>query len=106
MSTIAERVAAGTAFLDEHSPGWADRIDLVTFDLSSPCRCVLGQVYAEAASAYEGDDDDLVLDGFDYGVEILDVDSAGMGFDVIRGSEYGPLEDEWKRVITERRAAS
>ena len=38
MSTIAERVAAGAAFLDEHDPGWwcADAdpaIDLVALDL-------------------------------------------------------------------------
>jgi hypothetical protein len=48
MRTIAERVAAGAAFLDEHDPGWwrADverAIDLDTFDLAEPEHCVLGQ---------------------------------------------------------------
>jgi len=48
MSTIAERVAAGAAFLDEHDPDWwrADverAIDLDKLSLSDPSRCVLGQ---------------------------------------------------------------
>jgi hypothetical protein len=44
VSTIAERVRAGAAWLDEHEPGWVDRINLDRLDLSSQCRCVLGQL--------------------------------------------------------------
>ena len=48
MTTIAERVAAGAAFLDEHDPGWwradVDRaIDLRVFEMAEPEHCVLGQ---------------------------------------------------------------
>jgi hypothetical protein len=43
-ATMTERVAAGAAWLDEHHPGWVDRIDLNVLDLESPCFCVLGQL--------------------------------------------------------------
>ena len=38
------RVAAGAAFLDEHRPGWAGRIDLDRLALIDDCDCVLGQL--------------------------------------------------------------
>ena len=44
MSTEAERVAAGAAYLNEREPGWLQRIDLDRLDLKAPCRCVLGQL--------------------------------------------------------------
>ena len=48
MTTIAERVAAGAAFLDEHDPEWwregVERaIDLDTLELARMDNCVLGQ---------------------------------------------------------------
>lgn len=33
MSTLAERVAAGATWLDEHVPGWEHRIDLAKLNL-------------------------------------------------------------------------
>ncbi len=37
-------VAKGAGWLDANHPGWERRIDLAVLDLSSPCRCVLGQI--------------------------------------------------------------
>jgi hypothetical protein len=44
MSTIAERVAAGAAWLDEHEPGWRQRIDRDKLDLGNCVRCIGGQL--------------------------------------------------------------
>lgn len=115
MSTIAERAAAGAAFLDEHDPQWwrADverAIDLGELDLESTERCILGQrcpldvLYASnAPSPYDamadhlsgfGEDDEAVLDwAWEHGF------SGSF-------SAYADLTAEWKRVITERRAAA
>lgn len=42
---IEVRVKAGMALLDEkHGPDWVHRIDVDTLQLSSSCRCVLGQL--------------------------------------------------------------
>ena len=45
----AERVARGARLLDGHAPGWAGLVRLDVMDLSSPCACVLGQVYGGTA---------------------------------------------------------
>lgn len=45
MSTTAERVARGAAWLDEKYPGWFNKIDLSILDLADCTQCVLGQVY-------------------------------------------------------------
>lgn len=45
--SIAERVAAGAGLLDEHAPGWADRIDIDRLNISLCSRCVLGQLYGD-----------------------------------------------------------
>jgi hypothetical protein len=44
-TAATERVAAGAAWLDVAAPGWVDRIDPGTLDLSSDADCVLGQVF-------------------------------------------------------------
>lgn len=44
MSGVAERVAAGAAYLDDREPGWWERIDMDRLDMSAECLCVLGQL--------------------------------------------------------------
>ncbi len=101
MSTIAERVAAGVAWLDENRPDWWLDVDLDKLVLSSPCRCVLGQLYGEYEDApivdVNTDDEVAVAHGFNAG-----------GHDHPAGpfAEFAALESEWRRVITERRAAA
>jgi len=132
VSTIAERVAAGAAFLDEHDPDWwkADverAIDLETLALDWPDRCVLGQrCPLEVLAAYvETDVSDLTVfdsgDGyFAYGERLSgfaeDAEIAhwarDLGFTFTTDLPGGDRDDwddltaEWRKVITERRAAS
>jgi hypothetical protein len=102
MSTaIAERVAAGAAWLDEHRPGWVDRINLDTLDLSDTCKCVLGQEYGRFVLG-----DDLILDE---GSE-----SHLLGFDVdelrqdgqYAGKQYAALTAAWRELVLARREAA
>jgi hypothetical protein len=95
MTTVAERVAAGVAYLDEREPGWAAQIDLEVLDLSDCDRCVIGQLYpgindtGRIDTAY---DPDL---GFDAPATVTSARATGAAF--------AALDAEWKRVITERR---
>jgi hypothetical protein len=97
VSSIAERVAAGAAFLDEHEPGWAARIDLDRLALEDCQDCVLGQIL--------GSFDDGLLD-----LNLEDPGAIELGFMepglFLIDTNYPDLTAEWKRVITERRAAA
>ena len=123
---ITERVAAGAAFLDEHDPGWwrADverAINLDGLQLDSGGQCVLGQrcpmeVYRNRPEAWMSPYSAQAADlsGFDAAVNGAELDdwAADRGFDADLPAsgkwrdEYDGLDAEWKRVITERRAAS
>jgi hypothetical protein len=112
MTTVAERVAKGAAFLDEREPGWDARIDLDTLDLQAPCRCVLGQL---ATHLDDYDDDWSYRDITDrFGLVIwfwnwkADTSATDLeyGFNADPDVEtYDALASEWKRVITARREA-
>jgi len=41
------RVKRGAALLDQHYPGWAEKINQKTLDMISSCRCILGQLYGD-----------------------------------------------------------
>jgi hypothetical protein len=127
---IAERVAAGAAFLDEHDPEWwlADverAIDLEVLDLTRTDECVLGQrCPLEVLGVWVGTDVHE-LAPIDFG-EAYDAYArhlsglsgrdrfewaTGLGFALARaddraGGNWLDLTDEWTRVITERRSAS
>jgi hypothetical protein len=133
VSTIAERVALGAAFLDEHDPEWwrADverAIDLDRLDLGDAGLCILGQrCPLELAAAFCARwpevkwDDELDAAYSAYLVELTglgyvahDLDSRA---DLARwGDEHGfsasedflsypELTAEWARIIRERRSA-
>lgn len=113
--TIAERVAAGAAFLDAHDPGWDQRIDLGQLDLHSPCQCVLGQL-AVGLSLWSD-----ILTHFDLrrdwerGPRPADTDLGFNAFDsdgddedaalAQETEEYETLTAEWRALIEARRAA-
>lgn len=41
-----DRVRRGAAWMDENAPmNWRDKVNLQTFVMTSPCMCVLGQVF-------------------------------------------------------------
>jgi hypothetical protein len=95
VTTVAERVAAGAAYLDEHQPGWSRFIDLKKLDISSSCRCILGQLHGdyEAALFELGMDDEESWQPFDLGFN-----GAGLSLSW--------LSAEWENLIRERRAAA
>lgn len=110
--TIAARVAAGAAWLDEHDPEWwredapedptltrdAQPIDLDRLDLASPCGCVLGYRWGSYTDAVH--DGRLAgLSPVDLGFRARDLAGAGLR------NEHPELTAEWRRVIRERRQA-
>lgn len=97
MSTISERVQRGAEWLDTHRDTWFSDINLDELILSSPCDCVLGQLYG----GFDDRPDDLE-DAEDYGFNV----QPHMSGSAEIAAEYDALEAEWRRVITERRAAA
>jgi hypothetical protein len=114
VSRVAERVAAGAAWLDEHEPGWwredsPHPVSLFSLDMAAGCLCILGQLYnhiaVESAGGY--------MSGFDWASECLDFGSLSerdLGFALNMSppdndplADWRPIQAEWVRVITERR---
>lgn len=101
--TVAERVQAGAAYLDEHEPGWVDRIDLETLDINSQCQCILGQLhgsYRDAPPVEAAAD----ADGSHYGVLAWAIPLGfGMNWnDCI--TDGRKLTAAWRELISARRA--
>lgn len=98
--TVAERVAAGAALLDEKMPGWHARIRLPELNLGSECQCVLGQVYGH------------YLTGLKALWPEREFESRACGFMWLYDPETGDedaddieaLDAEWRRVIEARRS--
>ncbi|KXK63382.1 hypothetical protein AWW66_03450 [Micromonospora rosaria] len=89
---LQDRVTAGVAWLDQHHPGWADRIDVDVLDLDDSLSCVLGQVVG------------------DFWQTPITYDQAiGLGFEAAPGDlhaeEYAGLDGVWRAVIEERQGA-
>lgn len=108
MSTISERVALGAAFLDEHDPQWwrADverAIDLDRLDLALEDVCILGQ-----RCPVEADDPYIKFGAMLSGLwNSWEVDRWAVRFGFQAGGlDYDDLTAGWRKVITERRAAS
>jgi hypothetical protein len=112
MTAIAERVAAGAAFLDEREPGWwsLDRespLHTSQLYVGSSCDCVLGQLFGSYLRGIRT-----------LGLREPGVNREALGFMFIsadsdaerdRAAEDADIEAltrEWERVITGRRAAS
>lgn len=97
-ATVEQRVAAGAAWLDEHEPGWADRIDVAELDVGMSCSCVLGQL--------DGDFHDGMQE------RGLSVARAGqLGFTLTEdessmnvSDEFDALTAAWRQLIETRRS--
>lgn len=119
MTTVAERVAAGMAFLDQVDPDWwkADvtcAINLHALDLGDNGKCVLGQRCPLEYREEDGTGDYRAWSAALSGVNQDDWTGADnwaapLGFQCqgpYSSEDYEDLTAEWKRVILERRAAS
>ena len=99
--TVAERVAKGVKYLNRYYPGWREKIVLKEFDMSRPCRCVLGMVAQEKA-----EQSTWATDGFEYedGKHAPDW-AMEHGFDIdgqlFDPDAYSELQAEWLRVLEE-----
>jgi hypothetical protein len=105
-ATISERVQAGATWLDEHRPGWVADIDLDRLLLSSPCRCVLGQLYGSYYDAPV-----KYYDTSDYGFATLaedqvlpDDDASQDAYEAAIDGEYAELDAAWRELVATRRA--
>ena len=91
------RIERGAAWLDEHHPGWRDKVNVDTLDLSDCTMCVLGQL-----SGQEGDNWPTVVRSFD--LTFAEVNS--LGFSLIRFLDdsmdglFVHLTNEWKQYLT------
>jgi hypothetical protein len=90
-ASIAERVAAGAALLDERVPGWHDAIDVDRLDIDSPTQCVLGQLYGD------------YLAGEDALSELADSWSSAVSYGFVeRDVDGDELTDAWRALIEQR----
>ena len=105
--TIAVRVAAGAALLDERKPGWWQQVETVQLETQSSSCCVLGQVFGRYSAGRRALGSSSLM-GMD------DHETVARGFAVTgdegpvwkpETAEYALLDAEWKRVISERQAA-
>lgn len=109
--TAAERVAAGAAFLDEHDPGWLERIDPGQLTMNSGGWDVLGQLCPR--EGFSGPLPRNVLYGaYLSGLnEVLAINAWGyaLGFGpayVNDRKECDALIGEWRGLIAERRGGN
>jgi hypothetical protein len=87
-----ERVAAGVRWLDEHEPGWRDRIDVETLDVGDPCGCCPLSQVAGGRWYY-----DVLADA-----GLKTEDSVRFGFDRDEGESvdvWAELQAAWERVL-------
>lgn len=119
---VPERVDAGVAFMDEHDPEWwhedVERaIDLDWFSIIAGDRCILGQrcplsfaepgftAYAEFLSGIKDEPSGECGTIWAWAIPLgFTWDNDASPYDHF--AELDTLTDEWRRVITERRAAA
>jgi len=99
--TPATPAEYGAAWLDEHDPDWASRIDLAWLNLNNPCRCILGQLYStNGRNGYKrffdtkGEEWTYRL-GFDV-PDTVPADEIAI--------EFAELTAEWSRLVAARQA--
>jgi hypothetical protein len=114
-SSVEERVQNGVAFLDEHFPGWWDKIDLVKLDIDNSYNCVLTQAsgidfYGHAAERFVYSDptvpDEIELGFMPDGTDrtgYYEYDPDGHQKKVLK--DCRALNQEWTRVILAKREA-
>lgn len=113
IGTPAERVARGVAWLDATVPEWWAKVELLGFNINSPCNCVLGQVFEPE----DGEGTGFIAAKLQHtelydGLNLADGNVCSrdewFGFDFYDTyedpDEPTKLQAEWTRVIAERQA--
>lgn len=97
---LKERVLRGLEVVRErYGDDWVDHIDPLRLDLSSPTRCVLGQLESQHTGGMAGNDP------FMFAIAAIDGDVENdpfmFGFDTDEEGEYGysELTEAWLAVI-------
>ncbi len=104
---VAERAAAGAAFLDQYLPGWHERIDLSRLRLASECDCVLGQLRTAPSFGYRSPFSQMAAE-----LDISeDVARFGFGFytdevGLYESPAWSELDAAWRALVTARREAA
>lgn len=100
MSDVAQRVAAGAAWLDANVEGWLDSIDLDTLAMEMCEQCVLGQLFGDYFNADLMDDDFNLEYPATLGFDLLDCQLARSH----DRRQWAELTNAWRELITARRA--
>jgi hypothetical protein len=87
VSYIPANVKRGEAFLDEHVPGWRDKVDPSELDSADSCHCVLGQVFGTYG-------DGLLL------LRLTSREAQRLGFFVWGRQMFRQLTDGWRGVLS------
>lgn len=87
MNVIPANVKRGAQLLDERLPGWRSHVDPDQLDVSSGCRCPLGQIFGDYAD----------------GADLLGLDArteqANHGFMPQGWQTYQQLTEAWRRLL-------
>jgi hypothetical protein len=104
MTNLATRIHRGAALLDEHCPGWIDKIDLPSLQMSNGYQCILGQLYDRdywSGLVGLGLDRDWWAE-VDYGFQV-DRRQLSSRTERSKGAAYGNLTRGWRQYIQGRR---
>lgn len=83
-------VKRGAAWMDEHYPGWIERINLSELDMNNCHRCIIGQTIGDYFQAKFDDD---------YREEWANEH----GFETKKYGDYSKLETAWTEYIRDHR---
>lgn len=102
MTELRQRVLNGAMFLDQHVPGWRDKINIDDLNIRSGCYCILGQIYGD----YEEGAKILNMPVVDkYHPPSPSKESIELGFNDVYtanfGMELSELTNEWKSYLLE-----
>jgi hypothetical protein len=108
LALAPSRVARGVALLDERDPGWwredhPRRIVLAKLDMTSICDCIVGQRRGDYLPELEGAPG--LLGGAEHGFDMPSAWNFDTSEVTARNAYYAAIQQEWTRVIAERRGA-
>jgi len=92
--------------LDRLFPGWADRINIKTLDMESPCNCILGQGAYVTHKMFFGFGTTITYLGYGRGRGAIDVDAVERNESIPLGAYCSTnRKQEWIAAINKRRTA-